>query len=154
MGRPRGDPKRKYFPARLPSPAPKKGPAVLGCPIARGQLREDRRRLANIDHAFVVYDLDVEDVVRTIATENKGIDALAEAIAKFRGHFESSGERTRKHTEHWRNHLLELLESRLVERVLNQAGGEAALNQLAADVAERRKDPFTAVSEILSKSGL
>jgi hypothetical protein len=59
-----------------------------------------------------------------------------------------------KHTEHWRNHLLELLESRLVERVLNAAGGEGALNQLASDVAERRKDPFAAVNEILAKSGL
>src|SRR6201998_283952 len=93
-------------------------------------------------------------VIRTVATENKGVDSLAETIAKFRTHFESSGERTKKHTEHWRNHLLELLESRLVERVLHAAGGEAALNQLAADVAERRKDPFAAVNEILAKSGL
>jgi LAO/AO transport system kinase len=93
-------------------------------------------------------------VIRTIATENQGIDRLADTIAKFRVHFESSGERTKKHTEHWRNHLLELLESRLVERVLKAAGGEAALNQLASDVAERRKDPFAAVNEILAKSGL
>jgi LAO/AO transport system kinase len=92
-------------------------------------------------------------VLRTVATENKGIDALAETIAKFRTQFEASGEREKKHTEHWRNHLLELLESRLVERVLNAAGGEAALNQLAADVAHRRKDPFAAVNEILGKSG-
>jgi LAO/AO transport system kinase len=92
-------------------------------------------------------------VLRTVATENKGIDALAETIAKFRAQFEASGEREKKHTEHWRNHLLELLESRLVERVLNAAGGEAALNQLAADVAHRRKDPFAAVNEILGKSG-
>jgi LAO/AO transport system kinase len=93
-------------------------------------------------------------VIRTMASENKGIDTLAEAIARFRTHFESSGERAKKHTEHWRNHLLELLESRLVDRVLRAAGGETALNQLAADVAERRKDPFAAVNEILAKSGV
>ena len=93
-------------------------------------------------------------VIRTVATENKGIDKLAEAIAKFRTHFESSGERAKKHTEHWRNRLIELIESRLLDRVLNAAGGEAALNRLAADVAERRKDPFSAVNEILAKSGL
>jgi LAO/AO transport system kinase len=92
--------------------------------------------------------------VRTIATENKGIDILANTIDKFRAHFDSSGERMRKHTEHWRNHLLELLESRLVERAVEASGGQAALNQLAADVALRRKDPFAAVNEILSKSGL
>jgi len=93
-------------------------------------------------------------VVRTVATENKGIEKLAEAIARFRTHFESSGEREKKHTEHWRNRLVELIESRILERVLNAAGGEEALNQLAADVAERLKDPFSAVNEILAKSGL
>jgi LAO/AO transport system kinase len=93
-------------------------------------------------------------VLRTVATENKGVGKLAETIGKFRTHFESSGERAKKHAEHWRNHLLELLESRLVESVLKSAGGEAALNQLAVAVAERRKDPFAAVNEILAKSGL
>ncbi|HVO59073.1 MAG TPA: methylmalonyl Co-A mutase-associated GTPase MeaB [Dongiaceae bacterium] len=93
-------------------------------------------------------------VVRTIASEGKGIEALAETVAAFRAHFASSSERTRKHTEHWRNRLLELLEARLMERVLESAGGESALNRLAEEVAARRKDPFTAVNEILSRSGL
>src|SRR5215472_2070223 len=57
-------------------------------------------------------------IVRTVATENKGIAELAAAIDKFRVHFESSGERRRKHAEHWKNRLLELLESRLLERAL------------------------------------
>jgi len=93
-------------------------------------------------------------VLRTIATDNQGIEALAAAIAKFRAHFEAGSERSRKHAEHWRNRLLELLEARILDRVLHAAGGEAALNQLASDVAERRKDPFTAVSELLARSGL
>src|SRR3984893_3920901 len=36
-------------------------------------------------------------IVRTVATENKGIEELAETVAKFRKHFESSQERQRKH---------------------------------------------------------
>jgi LAO/AO transport system kinase len=93
-------------------------------------------------------------VVRTVATEKRGIDLLAETIAKFRRHFASSGERARKQTEHWRNHLLRLLEATILERVLSAAGGEATLQRLAAEVAERRKDPFAAVHEILRQSGL
>ena len=93
-------------------------------------------------------------VVRTVASDSKGIDALAETIAKFRKHFESSGERERKHVEHWKRRLLGLIESRLVERVLGGAGGEARLAEMAAEVAERKKDPFTAVNEILAKSGI
>ena len=93
-------------------------------------------------------------VVRTVATENKGIEELAETVGKFRKHFESSSERQRKHVEHWKNRLIELLESRLLERTLGRAGGESRLAELAAEVANRRKDPFTAVNEILKKSGL
>jgi LAO/AO transport system kinase len=93
-------------------------------------------------------------VVRTVASESKGIDALAETISKFRKHFESSGERERKHVEHWKRRLLGLIESRLVERVLGGAGGEARLAEMATEVAERKKDPFTAVNEILAKSGI
>jgi LAO/AO transport system kinase len=92
-------------------------------------------------------------VVRTIASENKGIDVLAAKIAGFRVHFESSGERRRKHIEHWKQRLLELLESRLLQRALGGAEGEARLARLAAEVADRRTDPFTAVSEILASGG-
>jgi LAO/AO transport system kinase len=93
-------------------------------------------------------------VVRTVASESKGIGALAETIAKFRKHFESSGERERKHVEHWKRRLLGLIESRLVERVLGGANGESRLAEMAKQVAERRKDPFTAVNELLAKNGV
>jgi LAO/AO transport system kinase len=93
-------------------------------------------------------------VVRTVASESKGIGALAETIGKFRKHFESSGERERKHIEHWKRRLLGLIESRLVERVLGGTDGEATLAAMAKEVAERRKDPSTAVNELLAKSGV
>lgn len=93
-------------------------------------------------------------VVRTVASENKGIDALAEAVGKFRVHFEKSGDREKKHIEHWKKRLLGLIESRLVERVLGGTSGEARLTEMARQVAERKKDPFTAVNELLAKSGV
>jgi LAO/AO transport system kinase len=93
-------------------------------------------------------------VVRTVASENKGIDVLAAKIAQFRKHFESSGERQRKHIEHWKQRLIGLLESRLLQKALGGAGGEARLAALAAEVAGRRKDPFAAVGEILQHCGL
>src|SRR5215467_6232240 len=67
-------------------------------------------------------------VLRTIASENKGIDVLAAKIEEFRVHFEKSGERRRKHIEHWKQRLLELLESRLLERALGGRDGEARLD--------------------------
>ncbi len=93
-------------------------------------------------------------VVRTVATENKGIDALAKAIAEFRERFASSKQRHEKKIEYWKQRLMEMLETRLLERALDGAAGEKLLAQLAESVAERRTDPFSAVSEILRKSGL
>jgi LAO/AO transport system kinase len=93
-------------------------------------------------------------VVRTVAIDGKGIDVLAATIGKFRAHFESSGERRRKHVEHWKARLIELVESRLLQRALGGSGGEARLTELAGQVADRKKDPFSAVNEILERSGL
>jgi len=45
--------------------------------------------------------------------------------------------------------LLGLLESRLLEQVLHGAKVKG-LDRMAAEVAQRKKDPFTAVSELLA----
>ncbi len=93
-------------------------------------------------------------VVRTVASENKGIEALAAAIADFRGHFQRSRERQVKKIEHWKQRLIELLEARLLDRVLGNPQGEKTLHALAEEVAERKKDPYAAVSELLARAGL
>jgi LAO/AO transport system kinase len=93
-------------------------------------------------------------VLRTVATEGKGIEDLAETVEKFRKHFESSGQRRQKHIHHWQNRLIEMLESRLLEKVLDGKAGEEKLHALAEEVAARKKDPFTAVSEILKGAHL
>lgn len=91
-------------------------------------------------------------VIRTVATENRGIAELAAGIDKFRKHFESSGERQKKQVEHWKNRLIEMLESRLLEGVLGGKDGEGKLHDLAVAVAQREKDPFSAVTELLNAS--
>jgi LAO/AO transport system kinase len=93
-------------------------------------------------------------VVRTVATEDRGIDELAATVDKFRKHFESSSQREKKHIDHWQNRLIEMLESRLLEKVLDGKDGEARLRDLAAAVAARKKDPFSAVSELLKGAHL
>ncbi len=93
-------------------------------------------------------------VVRTVATENEGIDALACAIADFRRRFQASSEREAKKIAHWKERLVDLLEARLLERVLGDVRGERALGELAAEVAARKKDPYAAVSEVLARVGI
>lgn len=93
-------------------------------------------------------------VVRTVATEAKGIETLAETVTKFRKHFEAREERQRKRADHWKQRLIEMLQAQLLERALDGTAGEKLLDELAADVANRKKDPFAAVGEILARSGL
>jgi LAO/AO transport system kinase len=93
-------------------------------------------------------------VVRTVATENRGVDELASTIDKFRQHFDSSGPRQEKHIDHWQNRLIEMLESRLLEKVLPGKEGQARLHAAAEAVATRKLDPFTAVSQLLKGTNL
>jgi LAO/AO transport system kinase len=92
-------------------------------------------------------------VIRTTATEGKGIDALAAAIEKFRQQRERSGERHAKVLEYWKRRLVLLLETQLLARALD-GEGQRALESLAAEVAERKKNPYTAVRELLGRAGL
>jgi LAO/AO transport system kinase len=115
--------------------------------------REGAERLEEQLHAMLALvaprDGGHPPVVRTVATENRGIDELAGAVDKFRKHFESKGQRQKKQIEHWQARLVEMLESRLLEKVLHGREGEERLRALAAAVAERKQDPFSAVAEIL-----
>jgi len=92
-------------------------------------------------------------VVRTIATENKGVDELAQQIGLFRKHFDEAHERQAREVTHWKEWLLRLLEARLMERV-GQHLSEKQLEKLAADVAARKKDPYGAIEEILARAGI
>ncbi len=93
-------------------------------------------------------------VVRTISTESKGIADLASEIDRFRQHNFSSAGREAQVIEYWKLRIVEMLEQRLVERVVRGRIGEAALSSAAAEIASRRKDPYTVVNDMLERAGL
>ncbi len=93
-------------------------------------------------------------IVRTVATENKGVDDLARQIALFREHFTNAPNRRAREMAYWKEWLLRLLQARLLERVGASRMTEAEFEALAAEVAARRRDPYTAVNEILARAGL
>ena len=91
-------------------------------------------------------------IVRTVATEGKGVDDFAQQIARFREHFDKPGRRRARELSYWKEWLLRLLQSSLLERVSHHLT-EAQLEALAAQVSARKKDPYMAVREILAESG-
>jgi LAO/AO transport system kinase len=91
-------------------------------------------------------------IVKTVATENKGIDALAAAIESYR-EFQSKGEASlerRTSIARWR--ILELLRERLLARALGGQSAERQLDALAQEVAQKQRDPYSAVEEFLNVS--
>jgi LAO/AO transport system kinase len=88
-------------------------------------------------------------VVRTVATEGQGIDEVARQIALCRQHFASSPNRGTREIAYWKEWLLRLLQARLLERVVAGHIKQSEFEALASEVAARKKDPYTAVNEIL-----
>ena len=92
-------------------------------------------------------------IVKTVATESKGIGDLVSAIASYREFHqktEASQER-RQAIARWR--ILELLREQLLARTLGSDGTSERLDALALEVAAKQRDPYSAVEEIL-KSGV
>lgn len=88
-------------------------------------------------------------IVKTVATENQGLEVLADAIDRFRKTQRDtalSSDR-RRAIARWR--ILELLRENLLARVLDSDASVAMLNRLADEVATRRRDPYSAVEELL-----
>jgi LAO/AO transport system kinase len=92
-------------------------------------------------------------VIRTTASEGKGIGQIAEAIEKFHEQRQESGEQRARTIEYWKQRLLLLLETQLVTQALGN-DGQRALESLASEVAERKKNPYTAVRELIARAGL
>ncbi|CAN5353697.1 methylmalonyl Co-A mutase-associated GTPase MeaB [soil metagenome] len=89
-------------------------------------------------------------IVKTVATENKGIEDLSKAIESY-NEFLKQGENLerRKAIAKWR--LLELLQEKLLADVLNRNGTSEKLDKLALEIAEKKTNPYSAVEEILEK---
>jgi LAO/AO transport system kinase len=116
--------------------------------------REGADRLEQQDHAMLELSHDKDGwrpaVTRTIATESKGIDELVNEIAKFLERAKASPEFQSRETDHWSRRLIEMLESRLLEQLLGTPANKGRLVTLAQEVAQRKKDPYAAVEEILA----
>jgi putative protein kinase ArgK-like GTPase of G3E family len=79
---------------------------------------------------------------------------LARQIELFRAHFDQAHDRRAREIAHWKEWILQLLEARLMERVVSRHLDEHELDKIAAQVAERKTDPYGAVNEILARAGL
>ncbi len=90
-------------------------------------------------------------IIKTVATENKGVEDLAVAIQRY---YEFQREVTvstgrRQAIARWR--ILELLRERLLAQTLEADSASEKLDALALEVAEKRRDPYSAVEEMMKQ---
>ena len=94
-------------------------------------------------------------VVKTVATEDDGLDQLAEAIAAyadFVGSHKSAAENRRASVAQHR--IVEMLRDRLLKLALQKGVNQEELRDLAQSVADRRRDPYSVVDEIIARLGI
>jgi LAO/AO transport system kinase len=89
-------------------------------------------------------------IVPTVATENKGIEDLAAAITTYFDYQKQENGIVRKTAiARWR--LTELLQDRLLSDLMESNGTAEMLESLAADIAAKRTDPYSAIDLILAR---
>jgi len=92
-------------------------------------------------------------VVKTVATEGKGVAELAAAIAGYEQFLEQKDLLLKKKISSWRERLVEMLREKLLERLLSNHIGDDEINRMAAEIAEHRRDPYSLVEEIVDGFG-
>jgi LAO/AO transport system kinase len=89
-------------------------------------------------------------IVKTVAIENRGLEDLAAAIDSYKD-FQKSAPDSKMRREaiaRWR--IMELLRETLLAKVLRENGTKEKIEALAVEVANKERDPYSAVDEILN----
>jgi LAO/AO transport system kinase len=92
-------------------------------------------------------------IVKTVATEGKGIPELVAAIAHYQRFLEQNALSKKKKISNWRERLIEMLRESLLEKVLREQMSDDQIGRWAEQVSEHRRDPYSLVEEIVSKVG-
>ena len=87
-------------------------------------------------------------IVKTVASEGVGTEALAEAIADFEAYLKKENLVFKKNVENWQERLVEMLRHAMLEKARGQIDG-ASLERYAAEIAEHKRDPYSLVEEIV-----
>jgi LAO/AO transport system kinase len=91
-------------------------------------------------------------VVKTVASEGKGIAELTATVAEYENYLLRQNLLLNKKITNWRERLIEMLRETLLNRLLRERLSPEELARLAGEVAEHRRDPYSLVEEIVERS--
>ena len=89
-------------------------------------------------------------IVKTVASEGKGIEELGAAVAQYQNYLQKENRALKKSVENWQGRLVEMLRDAMFEKARAQFG-DGGIQRLAAEVAEHKRDPYSLIEEIVGK---
>lgn len=93
----------------------------------------------------------VPPVVQTVATRGTGIAALLSAIDLYETFLAAHQLGRQRRIANWRIRLREMLRDELLRRLAAQDLSEEAMEQYAAQVAARQRDPYSLIAELATQ---
>lgn len=92
-------------------------------------------------------------IVRTVATQNQGVDELWQTISRHRQYLEQSGELRTRRKRRVEREIVEIAGDRLREQVLHPKLATPEFETMIQQAAERKMDPYQVVERVVPRSG-
>jgi LAO/AO transport system kinase len=89
-------------------------------------------------------------IVKTVASEGKGVEELGAAVAEYENYLQKENRALKKSVENWQERLVEMLRDAMLEKARARLG-DGSIQRLAAEVAEHKRDPYSLIEEIARK---
>lgn len=87
-------------------------------------------------------------IVKTVASEGVGVKELASAIADYEAFLRQENLLLKHNIHNWQERLVEMLREAMLDKARAQLG-DGQVARYAAEIAERKRDPYTLVEEIV-----
>jgi LAO/AO transport system kinase len=95
----------------------------------------------------------IPPIIEAVATEDRGVDQLYEAILQHREHLVAHDHERLRSVERSRvrNQLLDVLKENLMDAALKRLGGIEALDGVVEEIVARTRDPYGVGLELVEK---
>lgn len=91
-------------------------------------------------------------IVRTVATQNQGVDELWRNVERHRQYLEQSGELHRRRKRRVEREIVGIAENRLRAQVLSPKLATTEFETMIEQAAERKMDPYQVVERVVPRS--
>jgi LAO/AO transport system kinase len=93
-------------------------------------------------------------VLKVVATTGEGIDLLQQAVRDFQSFASRSTLGAKRAKQKWRLRLLGMLRQELFSRLVEPRVADGMIDALAEEIIAQRRDPHSAVEEIIKKCSI